>query len=413
MTAGKIATLLVAATAAALFSLACKGQRSPSLPPDTPIPADASGGANRSEFLLNRGTKLLSEGQIEEAAKVLELARRADPASAPIALALGRAYLSGKQLDKAEKVLQAVIESPGAAPEDKSRGRELQVELLLSKGDLPAAEKACAPLLQGGAVSATARRLAGMILYRKGDPESLRRSVAELKEAVALAPGDAEGHTALGLALMKTNDLPGAASALAEAAKLDPNSEPAASNLARVYEMQGKSAEAESARKRFQEIHESKSLRQKVGPLRAKGVDAFNEGRLDEALGDFQEILKVAPNDSQALAQIGSVYLVMQKLDDAESYLKRALEARPEDDFALTEMGRVRALRNDLPGAIDFLQRAARGNPDAPEPHYFLAGIYYAQQRKEDFLREKAAFERLRKTTPVAGVMELPEAPGS
>jgi tetratricopeptide (TPR) repeat protein len=103
----------------------------------------------------------------------------------------------------------------------------------------------------------------------------------------------------------------------------------------------------------------------------------------------------------------------MQKLDQAEGALEQALDIRPDEDFALTQLGRVRALRNDLPGAIDLLQRAARSNPESPEPHYFLAGIYFAQGSKSDFLREKAAFERLRVNTPMPGVMELPDASGS
>ena len=410
--ARNITACLVLLSAAGLLSLACKREGASARQESSPVLEGAPAGADRSAFLLNRGLKFLADGQNEEAEKALELARQADSSSPKIAVALGRAYVAGKKFEKAEKLLQTVITSAGAPAEEQSRARELLVELLLAKGELGPAEQACAPLLQGDNVSAVAHRLSGMIEYRKGDPESLKRSVSELKEATRMAPSDSEAATALGLALLKVNDLPGAATALEEAGRLDPDSEAAASNLAKVYEMQGRSQEAESARKRFQEIHDRKSVRQKVGPLRAKGVDAFNEGRLDEALSSFQEILKITPRDPQTLAQIGSIFLLMQKLDDAESFLRRALEVRPEDDFALTELGRVRALRNDLPGAIELLERAARSNPDAPEPHYFLAGIFYSQQRKEDFVREKAAFERLRRTNPVAGLMELPEAPG-
>jgi Flp pilus assembly protein TadD len=400
--------------AAGLFwAVSCKGGSSP--PPQAApatAPQEAPGGADRATFLFGRGVKLLAEGQNEDAAKVLELAHQADPSSARIAVELARALSAGKGYDRAVKLLRDALASPTASDQEKTRGRELLVEILLDKGEVGPAEEACGPLLQGASVSATARRLSGMIAYRKGDPQSLRQAVTELKEAARLAPSDAETRVALGLALQQLEDLPGAASALEEASRLDPGSEAAASNLAKVYEMEGNSAKAAVARKRFQQIYDQKSVRQKVGPIRARGVEAFNAGRLDEALQDFQEVLKVLPKDAQALAQVGSVYLAMQKLDEAESHLKQAIEVRPDDDFALTEMGRVRALRNDLPGAVEYLQRAARSNPEAPEPHYFLAGIFYAQQRKEDFVREKEAFERLRKITPVPGVMELPEAPG-
>jgi len=340
---------------------------------------------------------------------VLELAREAEPASARIAVELGRAYLRDEKFDKARKILEETLASPAATAEEKGLGREVLVEVLLAMGNLDAAKQTCAPLLEGGSVSAVSRRLSGMIAYREGDS---KRALSDLNEAARLSPGDAVTRTALGVALLQVGDLPGAAAALEEAARLDPGSQSAVSNLAKVYERQGRDADAESARKRFQEIHEMRSLRQKAAPLQARGVEAYNAGRLDEALGSFQAILKMSPRDLEALAHLGSVYIALQKLEEAESYLKQALDVLPEDAFALTEMGRVRALRNDLPGAVDLLQRAARSDPDAPEPHYFLAGIFYAQGRKEDFVREKAAFERLRKTSPMPGVLEIPEMPG-
>ncbi|HEV8335926.1 MAG TPA: tetratricopeptide repeat protein [Candidatus Polarisedimenticolia bacterium] len=405
----KTCTLLAALVAAALVIPGCRKEAKSSPPPEAGLGENLPKGPERGGLLLNRGIRFLADGQNDEAIKVLEMARQADPSAARIALELGRAYQRDDKFEKAEAILRELLDAPATRAEDKLRARELLVEVLLAKGSLPEAKKACAPLLEGDDVSATARRLSGMIAYREGD---VGRAVAELNEAARLAPADAETRTALGVALLQAGDLPGAAAALEQAEKLDPDSQSAVSNLQKVYERQGKKAEAEAARKRFQEIYDRKSVRQKVGPLRSKGVEAYNAGRLDEALEAFQEILKMAPRDPQALAHAGSVYFSMQKLGEAEDYLKRALDVRPDDDFALTQMARIRALRDDLPGAIDLLQRAARSNPESPEPHYFLAGIYYAQGSKGDFLREKAAFERLRINTPMPGVMELPEVSG-
>lgn len=400
-------TLLLALAVAALLLPACRRENRPADSAPTPLSQIPEG--ERSSFLLNRGIRFLADGQSDEAVKVLELARRADPASVRIAVELARAYLLEQKLGMARKILKETLASPGATAEEKVRGREVLVEVLLADGNLAAAKQACAPLLEGGSVSAVSRRLSGMIAYREGDS---KRALSELNEAVRLSPGDAETRTALGVTLLQVGDLPGAAAALEEAARLDPGSQSALGNLAKVYDRQGRVADAESARRRFQEIQEMRSLRDKVEPLQAKGAEAYNAGRLDEALESFQAVLKISPRDPEALAHLGSVYIALQKLEEAERYLKQAMEVLPEDAFTLTEMGRVRALQNDIDGAAELLQRASRSDPDAPEPHYFLAGIYYAQGRKEDFAREKAAFERLRKISPMPGVMELPETPG-
>ncbi len=398
--------ILLLALAVLLSLPGCRGQ-SPEADATPAVPSQLPPG-ERASFLLNSGIRFLADGQNSEAVKVLELARQADPASVPIAVELGRAYLLDQKLGKAKMTLEEILASRSTTAQEKDRAREVLVEVLLAMGNLEAAKEACAPLLEADSVSAVSRRLSGLIAYREGDS---KKALSELNESARLGPRDAETWASLGVVLLQMEDLTGAAAALEEAARLDPGSQAAMSNLAKVYERQGRDADAESARKRFREIVETRSLRQKTEPLQAKGVEAYNEGRLEDALKSFQEVLKISPRDPEALAHLGSVYIAQQRLDDAERYLKQALDVLPEDSFALLEMGRVRALRNDLAGATDLLQRAARSNPDAPEPHYFLAGIYYAQGRKEDFVREKAAFELLRKASPMPGVIELPEAP--
>jgi len=120
-------------------------------------------------------------------------------------------------------------------------------------------------------------------------------------------------------------------------------------------------------------------------------------------------VLRLAPRDPQALAQTGSVLLAMQRLDEAQVSLEQSLSILPENDFALTELARVHALRNDLPTAIELLQRAARANPAAAQPHYFLAGIYLAQGRRQEFLKEKEIYQRLQRASPGDSLMPLPD----
>lgn len=386
-----------------LLALACAEQGSP---PGAGLAGDPMA-RGRSAFLLRRGLQFLADGEGGEAVRVLEEARRLDPASPALSIALGRAYWRDDRFAAARVILNEALRSSSAGIAEKDDARRLLVEILLSEGKLDAARRTCEPLLRVRPVEAASRRLAGMIAYRAGEPERAR---SELAEAVRLAPDDAEARAALGVTLLQLGDLDAAAAALEQAVGQDPGSHSALSNLAKVYERQGRKEEAEATRRRFQEVYDQKSFRQKLGPLRKRGVEAYNAGRLPEALEAFQAILQLSPRDPQALAHVGSVLLAMQRLDEAEDFLRRALEVRPENDFAWTELGRIHALRNDLPGAIEKFTRASAANPYAPEPHYFLAGIYYAQRRKEDFLRERAAYERLRQASASKTMMDLPEA---
>jgi tetratricopeptide (TPR) repeat protein len=102
----------------------------------------------------------------------------------------------------------------------------------------------------------------------------------------------------------------------------------------------------------------------------------------------------------------------MRRLDEARQSLEASLSIKPDNDFALTELARVQALREDLPAAIELLQRAAKVNPRAPEPHYFLAGIYLSQGKQKEFEAERDAYQRLQANFPGAPLAPLPGSGG-
>ena len=360
----------------------------------------------KCDRLVQRGQRFLTDGLQDDAARVLEEARRLNPASVPAGLTLARAYRLQSRFAAARTVLEEILSAEAIEEEDRRRARESLVEVLLEAGDLSSAEKSIQPLLKEKNPPATTRRLAGIVAYRNGD---LPGSVSQLREAVRLAPEDAQARAALGLTLLQAGSLEEAAATLEEAVRLDPDSQAAVINLAKAYQRLGRADEAAKASQRFQKVYDSKTVRQKLRPLRAKGMQAYEAGRLDEALGSFHEVLRLAPRDPQALAQAGAVLLAMQRLDEAQASLEQSLSILPNNDFALTELARVHALRNDLPTAIGLLERAARANPTAAQPHYFLAGIYLAQGRRQDFLKEKEVYQRLQRASPGDALMPLPD----
>ncbi|HEV8374686.1 MAG TPA: tetratricopeptide repeat protein [Candidatus Polarisedimenticolia bacterium] len=375
-----------------LFALGCRGE-APSTPSLAPPPATTPEQRQRSAALVHRGNQFLSDDLGSEAIRVLEEARRLDPASPEAALGLASAYRREDRFAASRKLLEEVLASGSTPLAQRVKAREALVEVLLDSGEVTAAREQCAPLPGEGEPSPNARRLAGLVAYRSGDlPGALR----ELKEAVRLAPRESRMHAALGLVRLQANDLAGAVGSLEEAVRLDPESQEAMSNLAKAYQRSGRKDSSREALDRYRAIYERKSFRQKVGPLRSRAMEAYDAGRLEEALAGFREVMRLTPRDAQALAQTGSVLLALQRLDEARETLERALQIQPADDFALTELARVHALRGELPAALDLLTKATHANPSAAEPHYFLAGIYLALGKREDFAREKAAYLRLR-----------------
>jgi Flp pilus assembly protein TadD len=362
-----------------------------------------------SAAMLQRGLRFLADDLGPEAMQALEQAHRLDPGSAAAALALAQAYRREDRFAAARTLLQELSESKEAAPEDAWRAREALAGLLLDGGDLPAAREVCETLLKSGRPSAAVFRLSGITAYRDGN---LKRAVTDLEEAVRLEPQDASGFAALGLALLQSGDLPAAAEALERAEALDPNAQSPVGNLTKVYERMGRTSDAQAAMQRFQALYERKSSKRRLDPMRAKAIEAYEAGRLEEALQLFRRMLELVPRDPQTLAQAGSVFLALRRLDEARQSLEASLSIKPDNDFALTELARVQALREDLPAAIDLLQRAAKVNPRAPEPHYFLAGIYLSQGRQKEFEAERDAYQRLQANSPGGPLAPLPGSGG-
>lgn len=63
-----------------------------------------------------------------------------------------------------------------------------------------------------------------------------------------------------------------------------------------------------------------------------EGVTLSNEGKTDEAIAKFQEIIAVIPNCPECYANIGTVQAQAKKYDEAEAAYKKAIEVKP--DFA-------------------------------------------------------------------------------
>ena len=63
-----------------------------------------------------------------------------------------------------------------------------------------------------------------------------------------------------------------------------------------------------------------------------EGVALSNDGKNDEAIAKFQEVLAVMPNCAECHANIGTVQTRAKKYDEAEAAFKKAIEVKP--DFA-------------------------------------------------------------------------------
>jgi Flp pilus assembly protein TadD len=127
------------------------------------------------------------------------------------------------------------------------------------------------------------------------------------------------------------------------------------------------------------------------------GLLATREGHMDEAVGHFEQALRVSPDYWIALENLGNAYRLQERWDEARSTLERALAARPQDPEANYNLAMVYAQTDDAARAHDYLQKALRLRPTYPEAMNNLGVLYLRTGRRDEAV---AKFEECIRVAP-------------
>jgi tetratricopeptide (TPR) repeat protein len=127
------------------------------------------------------------------------------------------------------------------------------------------------------------------------------------------------------------------------------------------------------------------------------GLLNAREGRTDEAIDDFQQALRLAPDYSIALSNLGNAYRQAKRLDDATRAFEQGLRVNPDDPDANYGLGMVFAETNDTQRAEEHLQRAIKNREPYPEALNNLGILYLRTGRRDQAV---ATFEQSIRLAP-------------
>ena len=111
----------------------------------------------------------------------------------------------------------------------------------------------------------------------------------------------------------------------------------------------------------------------------------------EQAIAEFQEILKTNPDNAAACRGLGYAYLQKKDFSQAANYFKRAAQADPKDPrvhyYSALMMSREGAFsdHSDLPEMIKHLNTAIALDPNFADPYSLLA---FAQMSREILPRD-------------------------
>jgi tetratricopeptide (TPR) repeat protein len=107
----------------------------------------------------------------------------------------------------------------------------------------------------------------------------------------------------------------------------------------------------------------------------------FDESYFAKASEAYGHVLKIDPDDLEALRGIGDVDYDSEKYDQAIAAYEHYLKKRPEDPEVITDLGTMYLYTGNADAAVAQYHKALRLKPDMFQA-YFNLGVAYAQQDK-------------------------------
>jgi tetratricopeptide (TPR) repeat protein len=107
-------------------------------------------------------------------------------------------------------------------------------------------------------------------------------------------------------------------------------------------------------------------------------------GRFEEAAGNFQQLLRVLPNDAAIHNDRGIALAQLGKLSEAASCFQQALDVNPQYAEAHNNLGIVLAKQGRLEEALETYRQSVALKPDNPEAYYNLGNLFRDLGRLEE-----------------------------
>jgi protein O-GlcNAc transferase len=188
----------------------------------------------------------------------------------------------------------------------------------------------------------------------------LTDAVLAYRQAVALAPDDAQAWANLGCTLWKANQLAEAETCLLRALALRPGYSEALNNLGGVLDALGRLEEA-SQQYRAAISSDPKQAQ----PYCNLGAVLHRLGRFEEAQSEYARALALKPDFAEAWSNLGAAFLARSKFAEAETCLQRALQISPHHRQVLSNLADVLRIQGKFSAAIETYRKALgadRGN---------------------------------------------------
>lgn len=118
------------------------------------------------------------------------------------------------------------------------------------------------------------------------------------------------------------------------------------------------------------------------------GMVLAGKGRFDEAIGHFQQAIRLAPNYPIPYNNLGNIAAKQGRLDEAIAHFRNAIRLGPKEVDAHHNLGNVLAAQRKFDEAVASYAEALRLDPNYAPAHFGLGNILLQQGKPNEAARQ-------------------------
>lgn len=122
---------------------------------------------------------------------------------------------------------------------------------------------------------------------------------------------------------------------------------------------------------------------EQIGKSLSLGANALRAGDLSRAEQAFGQVLKAAPDQSDALHLMGIIKKSQKQFTEAESFFRRSLKSNADQPQVLNNLGNLLKDLGRSEEAISCYEKAIKLSPSFADPQYSLGQVFHQQSDYE------------------------------
>lgn len=292
----------------------------------------------------------------EELSRTLEL----QPQNYAAHLDLANLLIAGRDLKQAQEHTDLLLEKQP----NNIEVHDAVANLLAAQGNLPGAIQEAQKAINLGPGRWESYLAMGGLEMRANQPDL---ADPNFKKAVELDPKAIPARLALGNYYQFRRQFPEAEQQVLTAIKADPQNPDPRSALVQLYMAQGKKSQAEDSLKQVKHDFPDNS----VG-YRMLGDFYFAVGDVEKALAEYTSLYQAHPKDIRVKKNYVQLLILSNRLDTAEKLNDEILKISPNDEDALICRGQIQNREGHPNDAAETLQTVINNDTDNAIAHYHL-----------------------------------------